>query len=76
MRATKKKKDKADSTGQAPPNYTELDEIILDIIGKDSAAMQGLGQEDDGPSFTGPTNMSDSILNFTTQSIFDTGNNR
>jgi len=73
-KATKKKRDLAKSTGQGPPNYNELDEIILDIIGRDSAAATGIAgaTEDDDVNF-GEENdelRSSSILDETSESVF------
>jgi hypothetical protein len=74
-KATKKKRDLAKSTGQGPPNYTELDNIILDIIGRDSAAATGIAgaTEDDDVNFGGETEEREretSILDETTESLF------
>ena len=71
-KATRRKRDQAKSTGQGPPNWTELDEIILDIIGRDSAAAIGIAgatQEDD--VIFGSDNTT-TLLDDTTESIFRT----
>jgi hypothetical protein len=74
VRSTKKKKFSNESTGAAPVTMTELDEVILDIIGRDSAALSGLGQEDEPPTF-GSRDCGDSIspLDISTQSSFNFG---
>ena len=74
VRATKKKKFNNETTGQAPKMLTEVDEVILDIIGRDSAALSGLGQDDDAPTFGArdPGN-SLSVLDISTQSSFNFG---
>jgi len=74
-KATKKKRDLAKSTGQGPPNYSELDEIILDIIGRDSAAATGIAgaTENDDVNFgeeNEESRQSSSILDETSESLF------
>jgi anti-sigma28 factor (negative regulator of flagellin synthesis) len=72
VRSTKKKKVNNESTGAAPATMTEVDEVILDVIGRDSAALNGLGQDDDAPTF-GARNHGDSLslLDITSQSSFN-----
>jgi hypothetical protein len=73
-KATKRKRDKANSTGQGPPNYTELDNIILDIMGRDSAAARGISgdtQDDDVNLGQGEDEHdASSIMDETTESLF------
>ena len=74
-KATKKKRDLARSTGQGPPNYTELDHVILDIIGRDSAASIGIrgasGDDDVNMGFDERDPLRDaSILDETSESLF------
>ena len=47
VKATVRKRDAAKSTGAAPPVYSDLDHIVLDILGADSAASNGIGEGND-----------------------------
>jgi len=40
-------RDAAKSTGAAPPVYSDLDHIVLDILGADSTASNGIGEGND-----------------------------
>ena len=71
-KATRRKRDLAKSTGQGPPIWTELDEIILDIIGRDSAAAVGIaGASHEDDVIFGSEDPS-TVFDDTTESIFRT----
>jgi hypothetical protein len=48
-RSTQNKKRILAQTGAGGKDYTELDEIMLDILGRDTAQAIGLNQSDDPP---------------------------
>ena len=50
-------------TGVAPKSYTDLDEIMMDIEGRDSNKMVGLGLPDNSSNFS-----TQSTLNLSSQS--------
>jgi hypothetical protein len=66
----KKMKVNNESTGAAPAMLTKVDEVIMDIIGSDSAALNGLGQDDDAPTF-GARNHGDSLSLLDNSSGYD-----
>ena len=71
-KATRRKRDLAKSTGQGSPIWTELDEIILDIIGRDSAAAVGIaGASHEDDVIFGSEDPS-TVFDDTTESIFRT----
>ena len=47
-----KKVQNNNKTGSEGLELTELDNIILDVIGRDSPYLTGLGQEDEPPRFS------------------------
>ena len=55
-----------DRTGVDPKPYTPLDELILDIEGRESNYMVGLGLADNMSQISNQSN--ESILDFSTQS--------
>ena len=48
-RSTNSKKYALAQTGAAGKDYTQLDEIMLDVLGRDTAQANGLNQEDEPP---------------------------
>ena len=53
-KATSKKIQGNGSTGAAPQAYTDLDEVIIDVLGRDSANVNGIDVEDMEISFDRP----------------------
>ena len=47
-----KKVENSKKTGAGGSELSDLDNIILDVIGKDSTYLNGLGQDDQPPSFS------------------------
>jgi hypothetical protein len=74
MRATKKKKLDSEKSGAAAVTFSDLDQVILDVINPDSAVMRGLAQQDDVPSFEPRHENEASLFDLTTQSSFNLGN--
>ena len=74
-RATMKKKNEGNQTGAAGQTLTQLDNIILDVIGQDSSYLQGLHQRDDPPVFaSGSTENNINLLNTSSFSMFESVN--
>jgi hypothetical protein len=74
MRATKKKKLESDQSGSGAVTFSDLDLVILDVINPESAAMKGLGQPDDPPSFESRNENDSSLFDVSMQSSFNFGN--
>ena len=71
IKATTRKRDAAAATGAGPPAYTDLDEVVRDIIGRDSAAVKGIGDgNDDFPVYDEENSNELSNLNTTSESEF------
>jgi len=47
-----KKVENSKKTGSGGSELTDLDNIVLDVIGKDSSYLNGLGQDDEAPTFS------------------------
>jgi hypothetical protein len=71
-RAALEKKKKLEKTGASGGvRYTDYELVTLEILDPASAYMSGLGQEERQPQFPGADSNEDSILNSTSQSIFN-----
>jgi len=50
-RSVTQKLESSNQTGAKGSKLTELDHIVIDVIGRDSTYLNGLGEEDEPPKF-------------------------
>ena len=48
------KKQKCETSGEGAVVYTEVDNLVLDILGRESPLVDGLGLPESDPHLTGP----------------------